>query len=113
MAWAGFIDYIEEIIGSKENFSRVVNSKSGWKRFKNVEKLRENVPEAQLIEAARDIDIISKQEMKSLLGTLSKRNECAHPSSYHPGLNETIGYIGDLLIRIEKIEKNTSAGRGL
>jgi len=48
---------------------------------------------------------LTKSEMKALHGLLNKRNECAHPSEYFPDLNETLGYISELLNRIRKIRE--------
>jgi hypothetical protein len=61
--------------------------------------LRENVAEFQLVEAAKELKLTSKAAMKALHGLLSKRNECAHPSTYAPDLNETLGYVSELLNR--------------
>ena len=70
--------------------------------------MREKYPEFQIIEAAKDMKILTKSEMKALHGLLSKRNECAHPSEYFPDLNETLGYISELLNRIGKINERNS-----
>ena len=88
MAWAGFMDFLEQKLSS-DGLVKVKSVKNGWNKFKTIEEIRENIPELQLIEAARDIGFLSKSEGKILLGLLSKRNECAHPSSYKPGLNES------------------------
>jgi hypothetical protein len=106
MAWAAFIDYLERKIAS-DGLKKVKAAKQGWSGFKDIEELRENVAEYQLIAAARDIGLLSKQEMKTLNGLLSKRNECAHPSTHSPDMNEAIGYISELLKRIERLEDKT------
>jgi hypothetical protein len=62
-------------------------------RLTTVEDLRENIVEHQLLEAARDLGLLSKAATKALLGLLSKRNECAHPSGYSPSLNKSLGYV--------------------
>lgn len=54
-----------------------------------------------MIECAFKIGLLNKNTVKNLKGLLAKRNECAHPSVYKPGLNDTLGYIDELLKRIE------------
>jgi hypothetical protein len=56
------------------------------------------------LEAARDLGLLSKAASKALLGLLSKRNECAHPSGYSPSLNESLGYVSEILGRIEALQ---------
>ena len=107
MAWAAFIDLLEEKMAA-ESLKAVYVIRPAWKKHKTIEELRENIPEHQLLEAARDIDLLSKTATKTLLGLLSKRNECAHPSGYEPGLNEALGYISELLTRIKTLQSKAS-----
>lgn len=102
MAWAAFIDVVEQKL-AEDGLIKVKAVKTGWVRFATMEELRENIPEYQLIEAARDVKLLNKGETKTILGLLSKRNECAHPSGYKPDLNESLGYVSELLSRFEKI----------
>lgn len=99
MAWAGFMDFLEEKL-APGGFKSLHSIRQKWK-FKTIDELRENVPEYQIIVACKDLGLFTKTEMKSIVGLLNKRNECAHPSSYSPGLNESLGYISDLIHRIE------------
>jgi hypothetical protein len=104
MAWAGFIDFLEHKINS-DGLIKIKNARPGWVKYNSIEELRENIPEFQLIEATYNVGLFSKAEMKTILGLLSKRNECAHPTSYKPGMNESLGYISELFNRIEVISK--------
>jgi len=106
MAWAAFMDYLERKLAS-DNLKKAKEVRTGWSKYKGIEELRENVAEYQLIEAAKDVGLLSKQEMKTLHGLLAKRNECAHPSSHNPDMNEAIGYVSDLLKRIKRLEKKS------
>lgn len=106
MAWAAFMDYLEEKLAS-DGLKKVRAVKTGWSKFKSVEELRENVAEYQLIDAAKDVGLLPKQEMKILHGLLAKRNECAHPSSHNPDMNEAIGYVSELLKRIGRLKKKS------
>jgi len=103
MAWAAFIDYLERKLAS-DGLKKVKAVKTGWSKFGSVEELRENVAEFQLIEVAKEVGLLSKQEMKTLHGALAKRNECAHPSDHNPDMNEAIGYVSELLKRIKRLE---------
>ena len=105
MAWAAFMDFLEEKIAS-DGLVKLRGLRSSWKAS-STEELRENVVEFQLIDAARDLGLFGKTEAKALQGLLSKRNECAHPSSYFPGLNEALGYVSELLNRISKLTSRT------
>jgi hypothetical protein len=102
MAWAGFMDFLEEKLAS-DGLAKVRSIRPKWKAG-SIEELREDVVEHQLIECARELGLLGKTEAKSLQGLLSKRNECAHPSSYFPGLNETLGYVSELLNRIGHVQ---------
>lgn len=103
MAWAAFMDFLEEKI-TEDNLLHLHTLYPKWDKLSTVEDLRETVAEYQLIEAARRLSILRKGEEKILKGHLAKRNECAHPSNYNPGMNETLGYVDELLKRIEKIQ---------
>lgn len=102
MAWAAFMDFLQEKLGA-DGLKKLKQIRPSWS-VKTVEELRETVVEHQIVEAAKELGLCSKSEMKSLHGLLSKRNECAHPSAYYPALNETIGYISELLQRLANID---------
>lgn len=102
MAWAGFMDFLEEKLAS-DGLKKLRAIRPAWK-VTTVEELRENVVEFQLIEVTRDIGLCTKTEMKALHGLLNKRNECAHPSDYFPSLNESLGYVSEILQRIGRLQ---------
>lgn len=103
MAWAGFMDFLEEKIAS-DGFKKLKKIRKNWK-FINIDDLREKVSEYQLIVACKELRITNNKEKNIIIGLLNKRHECAHPSSYSPSLNEILGYISELLKRIERIQK--------
>jgi len=105
MAWAGFMDFLEEKLAS-DGLVRLAAVRPKWPT-KSLEDLRENVNEFQLIEAAKELGLASKNETKALHGMLNKRNECAHPSDYFPDLNETLGYVSEVLRRIRTLMPKT------
>jgi hypothetical protein len=102
MGWAGFIDFIEEKLAS-DGFKKVKGVRPKWS-IATVEDLRENYADFQVIEVAKLVGICNKTEMKALHGLLNKRNESAHPSDYFPDLNETLGYLSEILHRIQAIQ---------
>lgn len=99
MAWAGFVDFLEDKLAS-DGFKKLHGARPNWE-FSTVDDLRERYTDHAVIEATKDARLCAKSQMKALLGLLSKRNECAHPSNYFPGLNETLGYVSELFQRIE------------
>lgn len=105
MAWAGFMDFLEEKLAS-DGFKKLKSARPKW-NVTRIEDIRESVPEYQLIESCRDVGLCTKNEVKALLGLLNKRNECAHPSNYSPELNETLGFISELLKRISTLKNKT------
>ncbi|HEY2943427.1 MAG TPA: hypothetical protein VGN09_13420 [Vicinamibacteria bacterium] len=106
MAWAGFMDFLEEKLVS-DGLAAVHTAYPRWKAFKSVEALRENIVEYQLLDAAQKVGLTTKTPTKALHGLLAKRNECAHPSGYEPGLNEALGYVSELLERVRSLQPKT------
>jgi|ERR1041384_7906677 hypothetical protein len=104
LSWAGFIDFYEVKLSAK-NFAKLHSAYPAWSKHKTLEDLRENVAEYQLIESGKTVGLLTKNEMKALHGLLNKRNECAHPSNYFPGLNDSLGYITELVQRIGHLQK--------
>jgi hypothetical protein len=105
MAWAGFIDFLEAKLGS-DGFVKLRAQRPKW-QFGNVIELRETVVEYQIIDAAWDVGLCEKSEAKALQGLLNKRNECAHPSEFYPGINEAVGYFSEILQRIETLRRKS------
>lgn len=110
MAWAAFIDHYEERLVA-DGLVAVAAARPKWPTT-GIEELRESVPEHQLIEVGRLVGLLTKNDVKALHGLLNKRNECAHPSAYSPALNETLGYISELLQRIEKLGRRSLKSSG-
>jgi hypothetical protein len=105
MAWAAFMDFLEEKLES-DGLQKVRSARPAWKGA-NMAEMREYVPEMQLVEVCRDVGLCTKNETQALVALLRKRNECAHPSNYFPELNETLGYLSELLQRIRMLQPRT------
>ena len=106
MAWAGIMDFLENVLFSTKYLTKLRKVRSSW-NVKNIEQLREEKPEYQIIEACFDVGLLTKNQKKALHGFLSIRNECAHPSNFFPDLNMSLGYISNILQRIETLQKKS------
>jgi len=96
----GFVDYFHNYLLPAHS-GALANVQPKWS-MAAPEDLREQA-DFQVIEAAKNGGVYGKTFMKALHGLLNKRNECAHPSTYFPDLNQTLGYISELVGRIEKL----------
>ena len=105
MAWAAFMDFIEEKL-FEDGGKKISTIRPAWK-VGSIEDLRENSNEFQIIETLEVIGLCVKSERKALQGLLNKRNECAHPTDYFPGLNDTLGYITELILRVQALKKKS------
>lgn len=105
MAWAGFMDYLQEKMVS-HYLTKIKSVRPKW-TITSVDDLREQAPEYQLIQVCRQVGVFNKNEEKAFLGLLNRRNECAHPSNYYPSLNETLGFISELLSRTNSLQLKT------
>jgi hypothetical protein len=102
MAWAGLVDCLHQLVAS-DGFSQLNTARPNW-NIVSIEDLAERFTEHALIEAIFVMSIVSKAESKALYGMLSKRNECAHPGDYFPSFNETLGYISEIMSRLNKLQ---------
>ena len=102
MAWAAFVDYLEEYAAENE-FLMLNQARPNWNII-DIEDLKDRFGEHAIIEAMKVAKLITKGQMKDFHGLLSKRNECAHPSGYFPDLNQTLGYISEILSRIKNLQ---------
>lgn len=104
LAWAGFIDYLHELL-IPAHLAALQAALPKW-GLRSAEDLCEHA-EYQVIEAGRTVSVYNKTTMKALHGLLDKRNECAHPTGYFPDLNETLGFIGELFNGIQKLQPSS------
>lgn len=105
MAWAGFMDYLEDKMIA-EYLPDIKANRPKWS-ISSKEDLQEQATEHQLIMVCREVKLLNKNEEKAFLGLLNTRNECSHPSSYSPNLNETLGFISQLLNRINTLQQKS------
>jgi hypothetical protein len=103
LAWAAFMDFLEEEL-SKDQFVRLNALGQNW-NVNSIDDLRDIGSDFQIIEAIRKIGLCSKSDEKALKGLLTRRNECAHPTDYYPGINDTLGYISEILQRLDRFKQ--------
>ncbi|QQG48274.1 MAG: hypothetical protein HY247_05855 [archaeon] len=102
LSWAALMDFIEARL-SRNKFGRLNRIRPSWK-VKSLDDLREVGSDYQIIEVLRDLKLCSKIEDKALKGLLNKRNECAHPTDYFPDLNQSLGYVSEVLQRLKTFQ---------
>ena len=106
MAWAAFMDFLHERLAS-DGFARLHRQRPNLSKCTSLDELREGLTDYECIRVAHDLKIITKQQMKTLHGLLSERNQCAHPGPSEPTLNETLGFISKLFRYIKEIQQRT------
>jgi hypothetical protein len=104
MAWAACMDYIEDKL-SADNLVKLKAARPAW-QGKDIHEMAEHVAEYQLVEALRVLGLATKNETKAFHDLLRRRNECAHPTGYLPQLNETLGYISEVIQWIQRLAPN-------
>ncbi len=99
------MDFILETLA--DDFIALQTIRPNW-RGGDIAEMAEYVPERQFVEVLRDRGLATKNEVAALVGLLQRRNECAHPSGYLPGINETLGYLAEILQRIRLLKRKWS-----
>jgi hypothetical protein len=102
MAWAGLMAFLEEKLES-DGLVKLRQARPKWQGA-DISEMSESIPERQLVDLTVDVGLCTKNDAKALVGLLNKRNECAHPTSYYPNLNEAVGYISEVLQRIKVLQ---------
>jgi hypothetical protein len=103
LAFAAFIDYLHEV-AERDAFVMLNGARPAWK-VSSIDDLREKHADYNFIEALEAAKLISKPERKAFHGLLTRRNECAHPSDYYPDMNQSLGYLSEVVSRLEALKK--------
>lgn len=101
-AWAAFVDFAQEWCVAGTRLAALNGARQKW-NVRVASDLR-SYTDFALFEALEAAGLISKTFMKALHGLLNKRNECAHPEDYAPTLNDTLGYVDELMKRIGALQ---------
>jgi len=94
LAWAAMADYLEEWL-AEDKEGNLASLYPNWDT-RSAKGLRESTSESQIIIALRKCGSYGKNEEKSLTDLLNRRNMCAHPTTYTPNLNMTLGFLSEL-----------------
>tara|TARA_R110002094_G_scaffold8647_4_gene18216 strand:+ start:867 stop:1337 length:471 start_codon:yes stop_codon:yes gene_type:complete len=103
MAWCGYMNCIYRLLES-DGFTQLAIARPNWS-ISSIEDLRENYTEHAVVDVLKIMSVVGKAEQKAMFGMLSKRNECAHPTDYFPDFNQSLGYLSEIFMRLEKLEK--------
>jgi hypothetical protein len=106
LAWGALMDFLEEKL-AMDNFVSLNKVRDKWK-IRTVHALRDTRSDYQIIGAVEALEFCTMNEEKALKALLTQRNECAHPGDYEPDLNETLGYVSQVLKRIGALQKRWS-----
>ena len=110
MAWAAFIDHLEEKMASdglvKVNAAMAGNQKKYQRAIGSatMEEIREKIKERDILDLAMETKLITGKEHAMLVGRLTERNQCGHPTSYKLNQNMTLGYVNRMMTWIETIK---------
>lgn len=103
MAWAACEDFIEEKL-SEDGLVKLKARYSTWQGA-DIREMAEYVPERQFVDAMKPLGLTTKNETAAFVSMLQKRNECAHPTNYYPDLNQTLGYMSEILARLKTLSQ--------
>lgn len=106
MSWAACMDLIKEKLAS-DGLVKLRSQRPNWPQDADIDELAEKFPEYQLIDSLKEVGLTGKNETSALKGLLQRRNECAHPTGYIPTHNETLGYISEIIQRVQRLAGKT------
>ena len=98
LAWAGHFHVCLESLFHKHEADIWV-TRPKWS-FKGLPELKEQYPEAQILDVGKYVKFIGQAQLTVLHGQLSQRNQCAHPMLYRPSMNAAIGYADEMVRQI-------------
>lgn len=101
-AWTAFVDYLHEWTMDRTRISKLRAARPKWNLTVKADLGLQT--DFALIEALKAAGLVSNGLMKALHGLLNKRNECAHPDEYDPSVNDTLGYVDELMKRIAQLQ---------
>ena len=105
MAWAAFVDFLFEKLSS-DGLVKLKNARPKWVG-RDIYEMAEWYPDHQVIDVTHDLGLATKNDAKQMHSLLDRRNQCAHPTSYNPDLNMTLGYVSELLQLLARLQPRT------
>jgi hypothetical protein len=98
-SFTALMDFVHEWIAADSSRLTVIQTNYPAWNIRGPEDFRDQ-KDYTLFEVLKKQGLISNSMMKALHGLLAKRNECAHPEDYEPGINDTLGYLEEMMKRI-------------
>lgn len=99
LAWSGFIYCITEKMVT--GYHKELKSNYGKWKVGSADALLSDVPDAQILEAAKKVGLIDHQTLNIYKGWLSTRNQCAHPTLFEPGRNVALGITDGIISEVD------------
>jgi hypothetical protein len=103
MAWLALINLVFEKL-SEDGLVALKRERPAW-HGTDIYEISETITEFAIVDTLQLVGLATKTEKKNILGLLSRRNECAHPTSYQPTSNESLGYIDEVINRMSKLQQ--------
>lgn len=97
-AWAACIDFCHEWAAQPARVAEIQNVRPKW-AIGTAPDFRLHTDFA-FFEALKAAGLVSNTFMKAMHGLLNRRNECAHPEVYDPTINDSLGYVDEVMKRI-------------
>lgn len=101
LSWAAFMEYVHSLLESESFSPKVRAVRKNWSDCRDFRGFTDH----QVLEAAGEVSLLNKNEVRITHGWLSQRHECAHPGRRSPDTNAGLGFVANLLGRIEDLEK--------
>lgn len=101
-AWTAFVDFCHEWTCEPTRLAKLSTARTKWTLVNKSDLALQT--DFALFEALKAAGLITNTMMKALHGLLNKRNECAHPDEYDPSVNDTLGYVDELMKRIAQLQ---------
>lgn len=98
-SFAALMDYVHEWIVADPARLAVIQANYPTWGITQASDFREH-KDHTLFEVLKKQGMITNSMAKALQGLLAKRNECAHPEDYEPSINDTLGYLDEMMKRI-------------
>lgn len=103
-SFAALMDFVHEWIATDPTRLTTIQTKYPDWKIAQASDFREQ-KDHTLFEVLKKQGLIDNTMTKALQGLLAKRNECAHPGNYEPSINDTLGYLDEMMKRIAALAK--------
>lgn len=91
LAWSALIDFLEDLLLKNVYTSMTKDA------------LQDKFGDSNIIDQFKSNGLFTTTQERAFRALLYKRNECAHPSSYIPDINQTLGYVAEVIERLRTL----------